>query len=208
METNKRQILKNFLGVFLIALCACWKSFSPSPSSLAHETTSLPFEQSEEGVQVSGKVYTEQESKAYLRVNLPAEGIVPIQITVKNHTPNAYTLSKESISLESLTSKEIAWAQSKKRLPGSIGLKVASLFFWPLMIPSTIEGTQALYSHRSLTKNLGAKTLQEKGETLLPYTTTTRVLYIKQEAFSEKFSLNLQEANSQKKISLPVTVKS
>jgi hypothetical protein len=206
MESNQKSFVKNLLAVFLVFLCASWKWISPASALQTQAITSFPFEPSEEGLYVSGKVYTEQESKAYLKVNLPAQGIIPIEITVKNHTPNAYTLSKASVAVESLTPKEIAWAQSKKRLPGSIGLKVASLFFWPLMIPSAIEGTQALHSHRSLTKNLGSKTLQEKGEVLLPYTTTTRVLYVKEEALTEKFSLDLQDANSQKKRSFPISV--
>ena len=105
-----------------------------------------------------------------------------------------------------MTPKEIAWAQSKKRIPGSLGLKIASLFFWPLMIPSTIEGAQALHSHRSLSKSLGSKTLQDKEEVLLPYTTTTRVLYVKQEAFSEKFSVTLQDANTGKQAEIPVSI--
>lgn len=184
------------MSLFLIIACACWKSFSPPLISVS--SNMFPFDRTTAGLHVSAKVYSEKESQLYLHQNFKAKDLIPVEITIKNHTSKRYSLSPKNVSLACTSSQEIAWMHSKKRIPGSVGLKVASLFFWPLMIPSAFEGMHGLYTHRSIAKNLGAKTLQEKGEVLLPFTTTTRVLYIKKKAFTDNFSLKLQDMDSGK----------
>jgi len=90
--------------------------------------------------------------------------------------------------------KELAWKETKKALPRGIALRIASLFFWPLMIPSTIDGIITYKAHRTLAKDLEAKTLKEKEEIIPPYATVSRILYVKQEGFEKEFSVSLQEA--------------
>jgi len=170
------------------------------------QNTSLPFESSQKGVQISTKLYTETDSKNYLSYNLLGMGYTPIEVTIRNHTANSYAISAASVPLACATSSDVAWSMTKKKMPGSIGLKIASFFFWPLMIPSTIEGIHTFKTHRSFAKDLEAKTLKEKDEIIPPYATVTRILYVKKDGFQETFSVALQEVDAKELLVVHTTV--
>ena len=168
--------------------------------------TSLPFETSQKGVQTSAKIYNDEQSKAYLNYNLLTSGFTPVEVTIKNHTGKSYALSAASVPLPCATSSDVAWSMTKKKIPGSIALKVASFFFWFLAIPSTIEGIATYRSHRALAKDLEAKTLKAKDEIVLPYTTTTRVLYVKKDGVQPTFSIALQEVDGEELLVIPTEI--
>jgi hypothetical protein len=168
--------------------------------------TSLPFEKAQNGVQTSAKTYDDHQSKAYLHYNLITSGYTPVEITIKNHTGKSYALSAASVPLPLATSQDVAWSMTKKKIPGSIGLKILSFFFWPLMIPSTIEGITTYRSHKSLAKDLEAKTLKKKDEIIPPYTTVTRVLYVKKDGLQQEFSVALQEVDGKELLVVPTVI--
>ena len=120
--------------VTLLGLATILTSFeSYDHSAMAKlETVAPAFSEEAKGLNVTAKKYTPDESKEYLNRNLMSSGFQPIQITIQNNTGDSYNFSKEGVSLPSASVAKVAFAVSKKALPRSIGLKVASLFSGPL----------------------------------------------------------------------------
>lgn len=197
---RKKILISVIISLFLITVSYV------RPIPIAIEPQSFPFESVQQGVRVSSKQYGEIESKAYLHSNLLSLGYKPVEITIKNYTGKSYALSAASVPLSCATSGDVAWSMTKKRIPASLGLKIASFFFWPLAIPSAIEGIYTYKSHRALSKDLEAKTLKEKEEIIPPYATVTRVLYVKEKGFQEAFSVALQEINGKEFLVIPTTI--
>lgn len=193
---KKKNLIWAAGAISLLLLTSSMRQTPVATGAVQPQNTSLPFEVSQRGVQIEAKLYTETDSKNYLNYNLLRMGYTPIEITVRNHTANAYAISAASVPLACASSSDVAWSMTKKKLPGSVGLKIASFFFWPLMIPSTVEGIHTYKTHRSFTKDLEAKALKEKDEIIPPYATVTRILYVKKESFQETFSVALQEVDT------------
>lgn len=204
MENKNFAWIAGALSLFLIT--ASMHNQHTLPITSDSINSSLPFERSQKGVQVSAKVYNDTQSKTYLNYNLITSGFTPVELTVKNHTGSSYALSAASVPLPCATSKDVAWSMTKKKLPGSIGLKIASFFFWPLMIPSTIEGIHTYKTHRELAKDLEAKTLKVKEEIILPYTTVTRVLYVKKDGLQSTFSVALEDLEDKELVVIPTEI--
>jgi hypothetical protein len=183
---------KNFIwfagALSILFLTASWKH--ERMASYGHTAS---FVQELRGVQITAKKYVPNESRTFLAHDLYSLGYVPVELTIQNNTSNSYALSAASVPLACEKGKSVAWSVTKKSMPRSIGLKIAALFFWPLLIPDTMHSIHTYRSHQALSQDLTAKTLKEKDEVVLPYTSVKRVLYVKEEAFQENFSVALQE---------------
>ncbi len=179
--------------VALLGLASILTSFERfDRKALASLETSLPaFSADAKGLTVSAKKYTSGESKDYLNRNLMSSGYQPIQITVQNNTPDAYNFSREGVSLPTASPSKVAMSVSKKGLPRAIGLKVASFFFWPFIIPDTINGIHAMKSHYKMRKDYGAKAVKEKDEEISPYSTVHRVIFVPKDEVRETLTVTL-----------------
>ncbi len=168
------------------------------------EKVPLSFHSDDKGLSTMAKVYTSADSQDRFIKDLLSQGYVLVELEVRNQTNTAYELSQESLSLPHTTSKEIAWSFTKKAMPRSIGLKIASFFFWPMMIPSAIDSIVTYKSHRALKVDLGIKTLKKDGETILPYSVAKRFIFIKEADWQEywtkhkSFDVTLKESGCQR----------
>lgn len=149
-------------------------------------TEATPFTP-EQGVVVSAKKFTADESKYLLGHDLISRGVVPIQVDVQNNTPNEYSLCASSVDLPHVDPSKVAFQVSKSAIPRAVGWKVLSLFFWPLMVPSTIDGIRTYAHHRELKRDFHAKSLKEQGEVISPYSTYHRILFVPEESVKEAF---------------------
>ncbi len=170
-------------------------------------STEAAFSKEAQGLNVVAKTYTPGESRSFLQRNLIKSGYQPIQITVQNNTSNSYNLSAEGISMPTASAGKVAGSVSKKALPRGIALKIASLLFWPFMIPSTIDGIITLKTHISLHKDFSAKSVKEKQEIVAPYSTYNRVIFVPLKQLKDTLTVTLIDQDSDEHLSFisPVT---
>lgn len=142
-------------------------------------------------VVVTAKTFTADESKFLLGDNLIHRGIIPVQVDVQNNTGNEYSLCASSVDLPHIDPKKVAFTVCKSAIPRAIFWRIASIFFWPLMIPATIDGSISYKHYRDLRKDLNAKSLKERGEVVSPYSTYHRILFVPKEGVKETFAVTV-----------------
>ena len=151
-----------------------------------------PF--TDEGVHIRAKAYTAMESENYLNRDLIKKGYQPIQVTIQNNTQKTYFLSDQGIDLQTASSKAVASKVMRASIPRSIAYKVAGFFFWPFIIPGTIDTIKTFHSHAKMKKDYYAKSIKAEEETLAPYSLVNRVIFVKVGESTESFTLYLREA--------------
>ncbi|MBS0615582.1 MAG: hypothetical protein JSR58_03400 [Verrucomicrobia bacterium] len=187
----------------IMFLTAGWKS-QPTMSMASPKPVSFKGQ----GLELAAKVYSSEDSKEYLHRDLIAQGFIPVEVSINNNTGKSYAISGASVPMSCATPSQVAWSITKKSLPRSIGLKIASFFFWPFMIPSTIDSIHGYKSHRSMVKDLTAKTLKEKDEVIPPYAAVKRIIYVKKDSMRNDFSFSLQEVGGKDLKVVPLKVDS
>ncbi len=161
----------------------------------------LPFNP-EHGVVVTAKAFTSDESKFLLGHDLVSRGVVPVQVSVQNNTANEYSLCASSVDLPHIDPKKVAFTVSKSAIPRAVGWKILSFLFWPLMIPSTIDGIRTYTHHQHLKRDFHAKSLKERGEVLSPYSTFHRILFIPKESVEETFVVTVIDVETMEQTSI------
>ncbi len=156
-------------------------------------------------LKVSARVYSADESEHFLHADLLAKGYVPVEITILNEGDHTYGISAASTAMNSAKPKEIVSKLTRGAMVRGIGLRVLSFFFWPLMIPSTIDSIHTYKKRGSLTRVLTAKGFKQFEEIVLPYSIVKRVLYVPKEAFYETFSVALEDLSSKELVVIRVT---
>lgn len=156
-----------------------------------------PF--SQEGLQVSYKIFSSEDSQYYLDRDLLDYGFQPIHITIQNNTPNSFEIGPSSVNLPTASGQEVANKITKRSLPRAIAFRIASLFFWPLVIPSTIDSIKTYATHRSLKKDYTSKAL--KVEMIAPYSTIHRIVFIPLKDHNNYLTITLIDKDSGDKTS-------
>ena len=144
----------------------------------------------EERISLSVKALTKNEARKYLNGDILGWGYQPIQLTIKNQSPDPYLITPDSIGLSLVDSKKVANEIVKSSIPRAIGFKIASLVFWPFSIPSMVDSLVTLKIHRALKKGLDSKSV--KPEIILPYSSLNRVFFVHIDEYKESFSVTLQ----------------
>jgi hypothetical protein len=188
------------LGAMLLALSS-WNahklgSVTPSAPQVA------PFGSEEGKVLITAKAYTHEESKVYLQRDLLDRGVQPLQVTIQNNTPNSFSVSASSVDLPHLEPSKVAFRVTKSAIPRAVAWKVASFFFWPLMIPSAIDGIRTMHTHSLLKRSFKAKCL--KDEVILPYSTLNRILFVPEEKFKKAFDVTVIDLETLELWSYPI----
>ncbi len=193
----KKQFKNLFKAVFFST--AIFSAFFFITEFEAYRPKIMPFVGSmaepfrEKGVHIQAKAYNSHDSQAYLSRDLLEQGFQPVQVTVQNNTAQGYFLSKKGVEAPHATTGEVTSHVIRSAIPRSIAFKVAGFFFWPLIIPGTIDSIMTFKNHSSLKKDYSAKSIKEEGEYIAPYSTMHRVLFIPQKDYSDTFTLHLQE---------------
>ncbi|MCI0381921.1 MAG: hypothetical protein L0207_02575 [Chlamydiae bacterium] len=144
-----------------------------------------------EGVFVTAKVLSSGESNSYLRRDLPAKGFQPIFLSVQNNSGHPLSLSDQWIDLPTVPSNQVVKRLMKGAAYRSIGFKVAGFFFWPFLIPGTIDTVGTFRSHYKLKKDFAAKSVKKRAEIIPPYSTTQRIIFVKNCDLQTKFMVSL-----------------
>lgn len=154
------------------------------------------FDPDETRLEVYIKPLSSDESKKLLGHNLPSKGFQPLHITIQNNSPYEYSISPSSIDMNHIDSKEVAKAIKNSALPRSIAFKILGFFFWPFIIPGTIDTIHTFHTYNLLKKDYKAKSM--KDETVPVYSVINRILFVAQEDFKDKFTMTLIETDKQK----------
>jgi hypothetical protein len=189
-------------GVFL--LTTSWNHYESHPLK-AVATNLLPtFSLNDSRVVVVAKAMTSDESKRNFGHDLISRGVQPLHLTIENNTSNEYSLCPSSVDLPRVEVSKIAFKITKSAIPRGIAFKIASFFFWPLAIPSTIDGIRVLKHHQNLKKDLTAKSMRD--EVVAPYSTFNRVLFVPTDEFQDSFKVTLIELDTLKPTEFQTTV--
>ncbi len=155
-------------------------------------------------VAVTAKAMTPEESKRNFGHDLISRDVIPLHLTIQNNTSNEYSLCPSSVDLPRIEASKVAFKITKSSIPRSIAYKIASFFFWPLMIPSTIDGIRVMNHHRNLKKDLIAKSVRQ--EVVASYSVFNRVLFVPKDKFEESFKVTLIDIESLQPTEFQTTV--
>ncbi len=145
----------------------------------------------DEMVIVTAHAYNGADSKLYLGHDLVSRGVQPLEIAIHNHTSQEYSLCTSSVDLPHVDPKDAAFQVTKSAIPRGIMYRVASLIFWPLAIPSSIDSFRTITHHRDLKTDYRMKAFRKHGEVILPYATYHRVLFVPKQEAQKSFQVTL-----------------
>lgn len=149
-----------------------------------------PFDP-EVSVIVKARAYTSSESRRFLKHNLLAKGVQPVEIAIENHTGNQYSLSPSSLDINHMPADEAVSRLYRSTIPRQVALRVIGLFFWPVSIPGTIDGLYLHISQKKLRANYLAKSLKKEGEIIPEYATMYRVIFVSKKEMTQDIEFNL-----------------
>jgi len=202
--------LLSFSNMGLLALTTIfllttgWDRYHSNPLKPVASEFLPTFSLSHTRITVAVKAMTSEESKQNFGHDLINRGVQPLQLSIQNNTSNEYSLCPSSVDLPRIEASKIAFKVTKSAIPRGIAYKIASLLFWPFIVPSTIDTIRTLSHHNSLRKDLIAKSI--KKEIVAPYSTFHRVLFVPKEEFQESFKVTLIDLETLKPTEFNTTV--
>lgn len=165
----------------------------------AYQPQTLPFVGSmlepfsEEGIHISAKGYSARDSIVYLDRDLLYRGLQPLQVTIQNNTDRSYFLSNCGIDLPNVSPRAVAGNITQSAIPRSIALRIASFFFWPIIIPATIDSIITTKTYFNIKHDYYAKSIKDRPELIIPYSTVNRIIFVPADQMTDAFTLYLQE---------------
>jgi hypothetical protein len=136
-------------------------------------------------------VLSSDECKKLLGHNLPGKGVQPLHFTIQNNSPSEYSISPELIDLAHIDPEKVAQKIRKLALPRSIAFKILGFFFWPFIIPGTIDTIHTFHTYKLLKKDYRAKAIKE--EVVPVYSIVNRILFVPEKEFKDEFTVTLIE---------------
>jgi len=189
-------------GVFLLTTGFERHHLHPLKPVAAEMLPAFALEESK--VVVVAKAMTPDESKRNFGHDLVSRHVQPVQITIENNTSNEYSLCPSSVDLPRISASKVAFKVTKSTIPRAIGYKIASFFFWPFVIPSTIDSIRVMSHHQKIKKDMAAKSMKE--EVVASYSVFNRVLFVPKDKFQETFKVTLIDIESLQATEFQTTV--
>jgi hypothetical protein len=202
--------MKKLLPIGLAALAAVFFLTTGFDRHQLHPLKPLPaeflpsFALESANVIVVARAMTAEDSQKNFGHDLISRNVQPVHLTIQNNTSNEYSLCPSSVDLPRVSASKIAFKVTKSAIPRAIGYKIASLLFWPFIIPSTIDSIRVLTHHKKLKKDLLAKSMKE--EVVASYSTFNRVLFVPKDKFKESFKVTLIDIESLQATEFQTTV--
>lgn len=193
MLIKRSRCIKAVLVAFVLisGLFFCLTGARHSFTPLKSEEQAALYE--DKGVYIQARAYTPFESKKYLHQNLLSKGYQPIQISIQNNTPTPWGLGDLSIGMPMVHPKKVARYVLIDSIPRSLGFKVASLFFWPFMIPGTVDTIYTLKTHAKVKRDFIAKGIKEYEEVIPAYSSIHRIIFVAHKHYQDHFYLSLAD---------------
>jgi hypothetical protein len=189
-------------GIFL--LTTGWDRYRSNPLKPVAAELLPTFSIEHVQVNVIAKAMSPDESKQNFGHDLISRGVQPLQLSIQNNTSDEYSLCPSSVDLPRIEPSKIAFKVTKAAIPRGIAYKIASFFFWPFMIPSTIDTIRFIAHHEHLKRDIMAKSMRD--EVVAPYSTFHRVLFVPKDEFKHTFKVTLIELDSLKPTEFETTI--
>lgn len=188
------KLIKKRLSTLIVLFAAAclslgWHHHVIQPLPVAALTCLAALHPDDKRVDIQIKTLTSTESRALLGYDLPSKGVQPLHLTIQNNSPESYSLHLEAIDVNSIDPRDVAKKIRKEAIPRMVGFKILGMFFWPFMIPGTIDSIHTLHSYKVLKKDYQAKAV--KNEVIPVYSTFNRILFVPQEDFKKEFTITL-----------------
>lgn len=185
-------------------------------------------------ITLSYRIFDTIDCKRYLGRNVKAKGYQPIQITLRNKTHHPFSVSPNDFSLVHKDPKVVARAVHSSTMGRVAGYSAISLWgplsLWtlcsttgefgvvatmilggPILIvalftglhPAIVNGINSVEDNALLDKNFNNKALRT--EIVLPYSTTSGLIFVPCKYFDQNFTLTVQDLTTQEKFVLSPT---
>ncbi len=194
----------NRIRQFIFSFCIAGFVFAALSFEMSH-TSHLPppsgyvlSQDNENQVYIEAKALTPDESRDYVHRDLLSRGYQPILLQIDNTSPYSYELKRGQIDIETASAKEVASEIGMSSLPRTIAYKILGFLFWPLGIPGTIDSFRTWNKQYILKRDLEAKTLKTEGETIPPYSSVSRVLYVPNNQVKEVVQISMTNLDQKK----------
>jgi len=194
--------LLGLTSIFL--LTTGWSRFQSHPLKPVTSDLLPTFALNHTKLSVVAKAMSPEESQQNFGHDLISRGVQPLQLSIQNNTSNEYSLCPSSVDLPRIEANKVAFKVTKSAIPRGVAYKIASIFFWPFMVPSTIDSIRVITHHQHLKKDLMAKSVKQ--EVVAPYSTFHRVLFVPKEEFKDTFKVTLIDLETLEPTELDTTI--
>lgn len=155
-------------------------------------------------IEVYCSKYDSGNSIDFLDIDFPRRGYEPIEVLIQNNTKNSYYLSSSSLNIESVSAKKISKKLNKSFIPRAIGYRIAELFFWPIIIPDTVDTIITLKNSDNINTEFFAKSIKEEAEVIPPYSSVKRIVFVEEGKTPKDISVSLTDTKTNREtICLP-----
>lgn len=163
--------------------------------------------ESPSSIKIAARILTEEEAKSNLASVASKQGYSVIALAIENSSPYQRELKQEGVDLELASRKDLMKKVKLSSLPRSIAYKIIGLFFWPAVIPGTIDGLATMRSEHLFKDRLYASTIKKEGEILIPYSTIQRYLFLPSKEVPDSFTIKLLNCRTLKYDNYNVEIK-
>ena len=139
----------------------------------------------------------EDEVKNIFGNSFDTKKIIPLQVNLNNPTSESYIFSPRNLNLKTISLNAIGRLLHKNILARVLPLSIASCFFLPLCIPTTILGMRAAHHNEMVDRQLIEWGIDPCDSYIIePYSTLNRILFIENKNEAENLALEIEQINS------------
>jgi len=192
-RVNTSPILKNHILIaMMLILSVLLLSFLniKEPATLS-DGIDLSIFEAPSSISMKARVLSKEEARSKVASEVKHHGYTILVLAIENSSPYQWEFKQENIDLKLADNKKIMKDVRLSSLPRSIGYKIVSLFFWPVMIPGAIDGFVTMQTEHVFKDKLYASTSKKEGEIIIPYSTIQRYLYLSSEQVPKSFDIKI-----------------
>lgn len=177
------------LGMMLL-VTGCAK-YSPKPLGRSYGVS-----QESEGVFVAAHMLSYNDCKRVFSRNIEKKGYKAVQLSITNNSDHTYVLDGQQIRLNLEPVRYVARDMQLKTVKRVLTWVVPGILFMPVLFPmiyiGAFDGTKCVLANRKLMADFQQRCIDRSSRLhILPQSTTTRVMFIRNENYCSKLLLTL-----------------
>jgi len=197
MKTNKI-----VLSLLTIAILSSSTGYARYKSMPLIKDSRLGEVSTEESISFESKAFTAKDCKTFFNSkSILKKGYQPVQITVKNNSQSAISISPADLSFSCVAPQEVADTLHRSSKARGLGLGIPGLVFgWALIIPAFVQGLGAHDFNDDMDADFANKALQP--QVIAPGKTVSGVVFTTRESFSPDFTLTVKNESTKEALVL------